>query len=96
LAVAQAVQLVLLRKAQIEFYSMSQKATSPEGRTSDQDEVTFDHFCLYYTGLCSLALVTPALISYAQSVISYDASWESIDYVFYYSFHYFVYIYEIL
>ncbi|CAI4222178.1 unnamed protein product [Auanema sp. JU1783] len=40
-----------------------------------------EQFCLYYSGLVSLALSFPAFISYATSHVEVTASWESIDYV---------------
>lgn len=38
-------------------------------------------FSLIYTALVSSLLFLPAIISYSSSSVSYDASWESIDYV---------------
>ncbi|CAD5210196.1 unnamed protein product [Bursaphelenchus xylophilus] len=43
--------------------------------------VDLESFSLIYTGMVSAFLSLPALVSYKLSVISYDASWESIDYV---------------
>ncbi|KAI6182846.1 hypothetical protein M3Y97_00424700 [Aphelenchoides bicaudatus] len=44
--------------------------------------VSFERFAFYYTGLVSLFLAVPALISYSWTAkVEYDAAWESIDYV---------------
>lgn len=43
--------------------------------------LSFERFAFYYTGLVSILLGIPALISYSLTAIPYDASWESIDYV---------------
>lgn len=43
--------------------------------------ISFERFVFYYSGLVSLFLAVPALISYSLTVVKYDAAWESIDYV---------------
>ncbi|CAD5206976.1 unnamed protein product [Bursaphelenchus okinawaensis] len=63
--ILQGLHLVLLNKA----YHINSSLVDLEG------------FALVYTGMVSAGLALPALISYNASVISYDASWESIDYV---------------
>ncbi|KAI6241268.1 hypothetical protein M3Y99_00351700 [Aphelenchoides fujianensis] len=42
---------------------------------------SFEQFAMWYVGLVSAFLALPALISYSNTVVSYDASWESIDYL---------------
>lgn len=44
-------------------------------------EESFDRFALCYFVAVAILLAPAALASYAQSVVPYDASWESIDYV---------------
>ncbi|KAI6203175.1 hypothetical protein M3Y94_00526300 [Aphelenchoides besseyi] len=45
------------------------------------DGKSFHRFALWYVGFVSALLSIPALISYSMTVVPYDASWESIDYV---------------
>uniref|UniRef100_A0AC35TZ26 Protein kinase domain-containing protein n=1 Tax=Rhabditophanes sp. KR3021 TaxID=114890 RepID=A0AC35TZ26_9BILA len=45
-----------------------------------EKNMCFDRFCLINTFLTSTLLLFPAIVSVASSQISYDASWESIDY----------------
>ena len=71
---AQGVQVVMVKRADRRFRIESQ-------RRCGFDDDDFEEFALHYTGLVSLVLVLPALLSYSHSVVSYDASWESIDYV---------------
>jgi len=79
LSIVQAIHLVLLRRAQISFYSLNYQNLN-ESCSADDNEI-FEPFSLYYTGFMSMVLVTPAFFSYANSVVPYDASWESIDYM---------------
>lgn len=70
LAISRAVSLLTMQRA---FVRCSENTSS--GRQGHLEQ-----FCLYYTGLNTLALLVPALISYANSHVEVDASWESIDY----------------
>ncbi len=76
LAIAQGVQVVMVKRAEHRF-----RFDSRRGGGCDFDDDEFEDFALHYTGLVSLVLALPALVSYSHSVVSYDASWESIDYV---------------
>uniref|UniRef100_A0A914PH26 Uncharacterized protein n=1 Tax=Panagrolaimus davidi TaxID=227884 RepID=A0A914PH26_9BILA len=68
LAIAQGINVVILKKSYKTFISSSPQSS-------------FEIFSLFHSGLVSVGLALPALISYLKSVISYDASWEIIDYV---------------
>uniref|UniRef100_A0AC34QD07 NADH dehydrogenase subunit 5 n=1 Tax=Panagrolaimus sp. JU765 TaxID=591449 RepID=A0AC34QD07_9BILA len=68
LAIAQGFNVVIIKKSVKNF-------------ALKNHELSFGLFSLYHTGTITLALAFPAFISYLRSRVSYDASWESIDYV---------------
>lgn len=68
LGILEGLKLVVLKKSLKTFLAASPYAT-------------FDHFTFYYTGFVALVLAIPAFVSYSLTVVPYDASWESIDYV---------------
>ncbi|KHJ88633.1 hypothetical protein OESDEN_11571 [Oesophagostomum dentatum] len=70
LAIARAVSLLTMQRAYIRCGGTSAVSISAH----------LEQFCMYYTGLTSLALFLPAFISYMTSHVEVDASWESIDY----------------
>lgn len=74
LAIFQGIQIVLIKRVCINFEKIVQSSIKSEFSY-------FESFLLIYTGLVSMIFLIPALISYSSSVVSYDASWESIDYV---------------
>ncbi|CAK5092610.1 unnamed protein product [Meloidogyne enterolobii] len=48
-------------------------------KTNNFSPLLFQRFALCYTFAMTSLLFIPALISYSQSIVPYDASWESID-----------------
>ncbi|CAJ0592419.1 unnamed protein product [Cylicocyclus nassatus] len=70
LAVARAISLLTMQRT----YNRCSESSSA-GKAAHLEQ-----FCLYYTGLASLALLLPAAISYSMSHVEVEASWESIDY----------------
>uniref|UniRef100_A0A7E5A2D1 TPT domain-containing protein n=1 Tax=Panagrellus redivivus TaxID=6233 RepID=A0A7E5A2D1_PANRE len=67
LAVLQGLNIVFIRRSIRIFVSSSVHAT-------------FELFALYFSGTVAVGLALPAFVSYLQRNITYDASWESIDY----------------
>ncbi|KAL3085899.1 hypothetical protein niasHT_034129 [Heterodera trifolii] len=94
LALAQAVHILLLKQAQLAFFAAlgmpngnngcecCEHGTHPHHRprVALPDE-TFEWFALCYLVAVGTLLAPTALHSYANSVVPYDASWESIDYL---------------
>jgi hypothetical protein len=84
LALATGLHLVLLKRAQRQFIAAFQSAEGchhcGEAVSTDPD-LLFQRFSLCFVLAMTPLLAGPALISYAQSEVPYDASWESIDYV---------------
>lgn len=74
LAVLQGIQFNLIKRASICFENIVSSA-------GECELSCFESFSLVYTGFVTLILLIPALVSFSYSVVSYDASWESIDYV---------------
>ena len=68
LAVARGINILILKRSLHIF------------RTGT-NQGSFGLFSLYHTGMVTVAFAFPAIVSYLQSTVSYDASWESIDYV---------------
>nr|CAD2150640.1 unnamed protein product [Meloidogyne enterolobii] len=94
LGLAQGLHLLLLKRSQLLFFGafqQQQNLNNYENKNGDCEEdsygqkpnnfspLLFQRFALCYTFAMTSLLFIPALISYSQSIVPYDASWESID-----------------